>query len=330
MRILFITYSIKEEAGVGSARSRMLYDMLRDKGHSITLLSDSIYSLKNIFCYIVFRQYDKVYFSGPPYSYYLIILLVAVSLKKVNLIVDFRDPWSLHIANGYNNTVYKANKIKLKIAQLTEKMIYNISKHFVVCTEGMFLRYKELFKDLSKLSLILNGHEIEKSDLKNNLMCQKDDGYLKVVCLGKFAAYDRYRAIKLFNIFEIYSKKIEITFYGTDEITKNIVQSKTFKHLKFKLENSIPYNEIRKTINNYNFAILLLRNDDFEYGTKVYDYIGFGLPIYNIFNSNSLFYSKFKNYLFDDLNNIPKIKPDYEMKFSRRKQLKKLVKYIEE
>lgn len=87
MNILFITYSMKENVGVGSARSRMLYNILKNRNHNVKLLSDATYRMSYIFKNILLKKYDKVYFSGPPFSKYLIILLISVILKNVSLLL---------------------------------------------------------------------------------------------------------------------------------------------------------------------------------------------------------------------------------------------------
>lgn len=330
MRILFITYSIKEEAGVGSARSRMLYDMLRDKGHDITLLSDGMYSLKNIFYYIVFRQYDKVYFSGPPYSYYLIMLLVAVSLRKVNLIVDFRDAWSLNVKNGYGTGICR-NKIKLKCIEYIERILYHKSYKFVVCTEGMYERYGNLLNDFKKVVLVENGHEYELADLKKEKNITVSSNIF--ICIGQLFSYNFHKSIEIIkeiNEFAV-NNDIKVIFIGTDKLTQKYLIDNKF-NINFKVEflGRVNYEKLKLFIKKADVGLLIIRDESIDYGTKVFDYIGLGVPLFSKFDCENNFYKRFKDYIINDLNNIPKIKPDYEMKFSRRKQLEKLVEYIEE
>lgn len=329
MRILFITYSIKEEAGVGSARSRMLYDMLMDKGHNITLLSDSMYSLKNIFCYIVFRQYDKVYFSGPPFSKYLIILLISVILKKCKFIVDFRDPWSLHLKNGYG--IKKRNKLKFLIARFVEKSVYKRCIYFIVCTEGMYNEYKNFFKNSDKIKVIHNGHDlsfpvINKIALQNK---QKYGQNINIICCGKFASYNIDKAKSFIEILGNSNHQFKLLFIGTDNITKELFQINSFKNICVEFKEKESYRYCINSIKKSDVGILLLRNEEFEYGTKVFDYIAVGIPIFDLFDHNKSFYSNFKKFIFDDFNKIPDLEPDFNMIYARQNQLLKLVDSIE-
>ena len=329
MNILFITYSIKENVGVGSARSRMLYDILKNRNHNIKLLSDATYRMSYIFENILLKKYDKIYFSGPPFSKHLIILLISVILKKSKFIVDFRDPWSLHLKNGYG--IKKRNEFKFLIARFIEKNIYKKCNYFVVCTEGMYNEYKKIFKSSDKIKIIHNGHDlslaaINKFDLKNKKYGQNID----IICCGKFASYNIDKAKSFIEILGHSNHQFKLRFIGTDNITKNLFQVISYKNINVEFKEQESYQYCINSIKKSDVGILLLRNEEFEYGTKIFDYIAVGTPIFDLFDHNKNFYFNFKKFIFDDFNNIPTLKPDFNMIYSRQNQILKLVDLIEE
>lgn len=330
MKILFITYSIKENTGVGSARSRMFYNLLLERGHKITLLCDESYSIKNIFKNLLFNNYDKVYFSGPPYTYYLISVLICVLLKNFNLIVDFRDAWSINVKYGYG-TGKCNNKIKLKIIEFIERLLYKKSCKFVVCTKGMNEQYGSLFNDFEKIELIENGHEYLLEDLKKEKILSTSPKVF--ICIGQFFSYDVCKSIKIIDELNSFahSNDIEVLFIGTDKVTyKYLNDNKSTLHFKIQFLERVSYKNLKLYIKNADVGLLIIRDENIDYGTKVFDYIGLGLPIFSKFDFNKNFYKRFKHYIVENLNDIPEVKPDYEMNFSRRRNLEKLVKCIEE
>lgn len=329
MKILFVTYSLQESFGVGSARSRMLYKMLMEKGHSITLVADENYTCVNILKSLIMDRYDVVYFSGPPFTYYLVSLLFGKIFNTGMLIVDFRDPWSFHIQGGYGKRE-KNNNLKLKLAIGIEKLIYKSCDKFVVCTTGMYRKYTELFKENKKLVVVYNGHEIEDSYLLCRHFAEKNKSIIRIICCGSFAYTGPTMANRLLNKLKINNRKeIELVFIGTDDETKTFFGNIKLDNVKIKFYERMNYQEVLQEISKSDVGILALRDEEFEYGTKVFDYIGLGLPIYNLFDRKNNFYKTFKKYIIDELDDIPQIDPDFEMRFSRKKQIEKIVHMME-
>lgn len=329
MNILFITYSMKENIGVGSARSRMLYNILKNRNHNIKLLSDATYRMSYIFKNILFKKYDKIYFSGPPFSKYLIILLISIILKKCKFIVDFRDPWSLHLKNGYG--IKKRNKLKFLIACFIEKNVYKRCNYFIVCTEGMYNEYKNFFKDSDKIKVIHNGHDLSFPDM-NKIALQNKQKYgqnINIICCGKFASYNIDKAKSFIEILGNSNHQFKLLFIGTDNITKELFQMNSYKNICVEFKEQESYRYCINSIKKSDVGILLLRNEEFEYGTKVFDYIAVGIPIFDLFDHNKSFYSNFKKFIFDDFNKIPDLEPDFNMIYARQNQLLKLVDLIE-
>jgi hypothetical protein len=331
--ILFIAYFFQQEDGVGAFRSRALADLLESEDYRINVVSKHSFhsiTLRNIliwglFCFfkVIFSREKIVYVSCGPFLHLPFINLAAV-LGRKKLIVDFRDPWSLNIKHGYGQSV-KPNQFKLFIAETMEKMIYRTCTYFIVCTEGMYEAYKALFQDGSKIVTIHNGHVLE-ADIVRGTKVHRDETAIHFVCLGKFAEYHYDKALGALNrIADLRENgnKVSLKFIGSDqELTQRIVkaaglESETTIYPRLKYEEAI---EIAK---NSDVGLVVLRNEEYEIGTKIYDYIGMGIPVLDSFEDGSNFKKKFKNYLFTDT--VFTIPVEDRLFFSRENQYKQFL-----
>lgn len=337
-KIAFISYYLELSDGVGSARSRYLLKLLKtDNNYKIQVLSKNSLgdsASKNRFIWIIKlimslrEKFKCVYVSCGPFWYLPIIIFMSI-LFKHRLIVDFRDPWSLNIKTIHGD---KYPKIKLFIAENIEKILYRICQYFVVCTHGMRDEYKYLFRDDKKIKIILNGHElsdqllalrqVEKINNKNSI---------KIICVGSFASYSK-DAINILEeiIWKIKKmhKNVNFEFIGTDEETIQAINNNNVLRNITIFSPKMSYAEAMSITVTADVAICLIRNETFDCGTKIYDYIGLGIPVYGNFCKEKQFYEFFKKYLIDDFSNINHFKPDFSKKFHRNTMLEPLVKMI--
>lgn len=333
MKILFISATLQERNGVGSFRSIALYKKLISKHNDIAVVADESYNAWNIFKNIVFYKYDAIYFSGPPFGVYFVALYVGMLLSSDKLIMDIRDPWSFHIEEGYGGTVKpQPSGLKAKLARFIEKRIYKRCSRFIVCTPGLAARYGLLFGDSEKISLIYNGHQLDESLLKERASAlKKERSIVKIVCCGAFAYTGNVMACRLMNRLKGEKNKyIELNFVGTDNRTVDIFKNVKMKNIKIVFTERMPYKMALKKVIEADVGILALRNEDFDYGTKVFDYIGLGVPIYDLFDHEKMFYKNFKAWITDRLDELPQLDVDINMKYSREAQTERLYEIIKE
>lgn len=320
--ILFIAYYFDEKFGVASSRSRTLNRFLNEMGISTRVMHKSSFGIfaENFFPFwiirlffvILFSQEKKVYISCGPFQH-LFATSLAVFIRKKHLIIDFRDPWSLNIKTGYGHKV-KPSKVKLKIAEAIEKISYEICTHFVVCTRGMYNEYQELFRDKDKIKLIMNGYDFEPEIGKKTVSTDT----LHVVCLGKFAEYSLDRAIDSLQRLKDTAKQIpnlHIHFIGSDKEKNQMAleRAKLLENVTFYPR--MHYNDALDIAKKCNVGLLVLRNENIEYGTKVFDYIGLNLQIVDTFEEESIFREEFHPYIFS--GKIADIPYEERLKFHR-------------
>lgn len=334
-KILFIAYWLSETKGVGSARSRSLLYFLKSEGYCITVAREgknlklfNRYSwLLKTALQIMFFRGRTVYLSVDPYFTLLPISLICKLCNK-KLIVDFRDPWSLSILTGYGKYKFsweRPRSLKFKIALWIEKFTYKCCSSFVVCTEGMRIAYKKLFKDSKKICLIQNGYDFTPSS--TNFGTKSANKKLKIICVGKFTEYNYQKALisvsSLVTELQNHNKKFHFIMLGCDKE----INEKLFKDLKLNkyvtFIKKMPYAEAMEYIASSDIGLTLVRDDFLEYGTKIFDYIGMGKPIWAIYEPSSPFYKEFKDFLITDITRLPKITNKHIETYSRRNRFEK-------
>lgn len=328
--MIFIAYYLSPSDGIGSARSLYLLQMLKEHGIKITTISRDTYCSTNKLIWILncckfisSQTRTVIYISCGPFWYLLPIALLSYLLGH-KLVVDFRDPWSLNIKTGYGSGIC-SNNIKLCIAEFIEKIVYRISYKIIVCTPGMKMEYGKLFSDMSKIEIVLNGHMVPKQML---FKIRDDKRIVRVVCVGKFACYCKNADKILDEIGEkldILGKNYRIDFYDPDTKLLEIIKNRK----NIYVHSRINYAEVMKVLQRADIGLCAVRNEEYEFGTKIFDYIAFGIPVYDCFTEGSSFKNYFKDYLISDLNNLRPLSCDKEEKFSRYNNLKYLVDIIE-
>lgn len=304
-KILFIAYFFDVKDGVGAQRSRYLNSYLESEDIE-TIVVDKFFFGKMaekffafwmicLFFYMLFSKSKKAYVSCGPFVHLISILFTSV-LKKRELIIDFRDPWSLNISRSNNHKSLKGY-FKLKISRMIEKGLYKNCTNFIVCTRGMFKEYEKLFGDNKKLILMTNGYDFSPEMFVN----KRENEIIQVVCLGKFAEYDYEKAkqtlLKLNRL--LLNKEFELTFIGSDKL----INEKLLKELKLlkvtKLYPRMDYYKALNIANECDYSLLVIRDESIDYGTKIFDYIGLNIPTISYTDEISEFYNEFHDYLYN-------------------------------
>lgn len=317
-KIIFLSYFFSIEDGVGSSRSRSLAGFLEQKGFNLNIVSKDTWTKnidKNTFfwglkcaSYIIKnrKSFDKVYISCGPFIP-LLPVAIAAGIANKPLIIDFRDPWSLNIATNYgddNTSLSLKQRIRLRISRIIEKFSYNLCEHFIVCTEGMKTEYYKLFSDNKKIRLITNGYDFNPKKY-NDIPVQHEE--VRFVCIGNFAEYANKKAALILSEVIKYStstnRPVKLIFIGSNREQNEPIVYKS--GLNAEWHPRLSYHEALSIAAKADFGLLVVRNETYDYTTKVFDYIGLGLPIFNYFKDDNNFTRYFKEYLSTEINHIP-------------------------
>lgn len=310
--ILFIAYRFSEKYGVGSARSRSLAKYLEGEGVELRVLQGPstntvfyryLWLIKTLIV-IVFAKEKKVYLSLGPFFLLLPVALISKVFRK-KLILDFRDPWSHNILTKYGEYEFNwdlPKSLKYKIAVTIEKLAYRFCVAFIVCTKGMYLAYEKLFQDSEKIHLIQNGFDFPA--VNETTINFTGKSIIRCICVGKFAEYNYQKAFqtiqKLLNTLENENKSFQILMIGCDiDLNKQI-----FK--EFQIEDKVEflprmsYEQAMNCVMKSDVGLTLIRDEFLDYGTKIFDYIGMGKPVWVLADKSMPFYEEFKSFLVTD------------------------------
>lgn len=317
---LIIAYFFSEHDGVGSLRSIALVKFLQDKNVECDIVNKKNNKLfyLNIVKKIVFGNYDNIYVSCGPFKHLLLIAILCFLFNK-KLVVDFRDAWSFNILTEYGKSIERKS-LKYYVASLVEIFTYKVCSNFILCTDGIATKYSNLFHDSSKITVIHNGF-----DFSPKYEIRKIIPPLTFICIGKFAEYNREAATKtLKDIAKLRaSMDIHITFVGSNLDENLKIVDKLFSPNEYEFLPRMPYHDAIKVADNFDVGLLLLKDESVDYGTKIFDYIGLGMPFYSHINPQSNFSLKFKDFLFD-LNTLSSNFSITDIiEYSRNKQFEK-------
>ncbi|PHM26217.1 hypothetical protein [Xenorhabdus budapestensis] len=245
-------------------------------------------------------------------------------IPNINIILDIRDGWSIEISSGYGGD-FRKKKFKAKIAKVIERIMIKRSYLTITCTLGLQKYLEEI--SAKKILVIPNG--ILFTDIKNisipshltqtiqkNKDALKNKDTLIFCCAGKFSEYGTSNVKKLLNvILERYSNnKIKIHLVGSNKDSNQWVIDYFYKISNGRgtldILPSLEKKELFNLISKSDLGIALLRSPDYEYGTKVFDYILQNKPVVNYFdkpNNFTIYFDAVLDRSFNLATKIPEI-----------------------
>lgn len=223
---------------------------------------------------------------------------------KRKIILDIRDGWSIAQKSGYGGTT-RNNPLKSWITRKIERFLISRSYMTITCTPGLQYYLSELSN--KHIFLIPNGVSEQRlaliDSLKKSPKKEKElSGYV-FVCAGKFSEYGEDKAKKVLNLIcQRYKEgNLLIKIVGCDRL-KNYWAVDYFKRItsgrgELRLIERVSTEKLLKTLMNADYGISIIRDPDYDFGTKVYDYIACNLPIINYFSKENNFTRYFDSYL---------------------------------
>lgn len=337
-KIAFVAYYFYDEDGVASLRSRVLSDVLLERNNQLDIITKKSFGPKalnnklvwgtRLFLHLMKADFDKLYVSCGPF-WHLRFILMACLLRRKKFIVDFRDPWSVNLKNGFGGSKPIASESIVKKAEYWERLIYKHCEAFWTVTSGMGDAYEKVFNNNEKINIVINGHNIPIED--ETLKPRDGSDKLTYICMGKFIEYGEEKAkralTKLRDTCKSNNQDYQLEFIGANqEKIEPLVK-------QLQMENNVvfiprmPYNEAVQRAKQADIGFCILRDESLEHGTKTFDYIGMGLPIFDCFEEGSMFHNFFLPYLtLTEKKDIPK---DIREKFYRRNIFKQHVSQLE-
>lgn len=337
-KLVYVAYYFFEEDGVAALRSRVLTDELEKRGNEIDIITKKSFGpaaqkskLKwglAVFKYLMKADFDKLFVSCGPF-WHLRFILSAVLARKKKFIVDIRDPWSANLKGGFGGTKKRASWRVIKEAEFWERIMYKYSENIWTVSEGMKESHREAIGETDKFTVVINGHDIDADQFAN--ADKGPDDVLTYVCMGKFVEYGAEKAEdalrKLRDVNEAAEKDYRLEFIGAKaEKIKPIVEKLQMAQ-NVRFIPRLPYQDAIKRASEADIGFCIIRDESLEHGTKTFDYIGLGLPIFDCFQKGSHFHQFFEPYL--TLTEKKEIPLETRKKFYRRTIFKPFLREIE-
>lgn len=316
-QVLFISHYYTENL-VGTQRLKHLVRFLEARGFGAALCVNSANKSRKRFRAeiagsIMRSPAGKVFVSCGPFYYLLCASLAAWFFGK-HLIVDFRDPWSfnVHKDTGRPSKATIKRYLYRKSFELSEKIAYFCAASFIVCTHGMHLQYSELFRDSRKMRFVPNGYDFDPSEIDRTHHGMS--GRERFICIGKFFEYSERKAK---NAIELalarrgtHCREIEFIFYSDERTAIEQYFAGHDPDVFFQINERVPYKDVLRIAAGCDCGLAVIRNEDFDYGTKIYDFIGLGIPLLDTFDHGKDFFRTFSEYFVSPNSPIKKFDPD--------------------
>lgn len=242
-----------------------------------------------------FGRYDAVILSMPQFRGWSLFFS-----PFTRVILDIRDGWSIAMDSGYGGN-FPCKPFKAKIARFVEKYAIRRSYLTITCTTGL----QEYLQKISgrKVFLIPNGVACDDFDIifniKNKIIKKNASEELVFCCAGQFSEYGKRKVKNLLGVIaKRYSnRKLKIKLIGSDR-KKNDWVAEYFQNLTA----GAGVVEIMPRMNKYemyaemigcDYGLSIIRDPNYEYGTKIYEYIALGLPVVNYFDRPNNFTNYF-------------------------------------
>jgi len=254
--------------------------------------SESFYFFKQANEIISKENIKNIVVTAPPHSFSYYATILKSENPYINLIVDYRDPWNYFTPY----TLKKLNSFKTKEKSLQmETQLVIMANHILCVTQDMTNNLKNLYPEYAqKVSTLYNGYDdddykdIIKSDIKHS-------DFVKILYAGAFES-GRMEAIVLIaqaldEIDEKLLKNFKIILYSN--INANVfLQNKYYQtiHKYFEFHGFISQKEIINELNKCDICLSINSPDNVHaFGTKIFDYMALGKPIWHISNGGELF-----------------------------------------
>tara|TARA_B110001452_G_scaffold105479_1_gene87422 strand:+ start:2793 stop:3998 length:1206 start_codon:yes stop_codon:yes gene_type:complete len=244
---------------------------------------------------------NNIIVSGAPFSF---LYFVTKHFKdKLNIICDFRDPWSWGIGYGMSNL----SSQRISFEKVCENFVLKNS-NYLICASldlSFFLNEKLIVYDKKAIVLIntLNDFTLSKKQINKS----ESNGVLSICHVGTIASKTEKYWMIFLDLIELSKFEILLNIYGNNNINfYNDVKKRD--HLKVNFFERIDEKLLSQKFLS-NDILLLFKMDAFpnSFPTKFFDYIRAQKPIM-AFTKKGIFSEEIENnkigQIFNEKSNI--------------------------
>lgn len=224
------------------------------------------------------------------------------------VILDIRDGWSIAMATGYGGTV-RPNRLKAFLARRIERRALRKAALPITCTPGL----QDYLSRVAgrDLLLITNGFSARDrkiiADLsRETASATRSCDSLVAICVGQFAEYGRDKAEalirRLVSLFP--DRHIDVRLLGCNRSANGWIadwcREQGLSQVEIEILPRVSRESMYREILAADVGLAVIRDPDYDFGTKVFDYILCGKPIVPLDDPNLSFCRFFAGFFVGD------------------------------
>lgn len=220
---------------------------------------------------------DLDYLSYPPFP--RLKALPGLLLSRRPFVLEYRDGWAIAIATGYGGTA-RPNPAKAVAVRLIEEALRLRARRVVTVTPGLMRWHGEV-----RTTLLPNGSELDTPAPRRAV--DRDKSTLLVVCFGKFLSYGRDNVMAALETLarRYEGQALDIHVYsGAQEET---AFEHPFANVTVTHKDPVCPASMIDFFAGYDLGLAIIRDPDYDFGTKIFDYAQAGLPVVDYFDSDN-------------------------------------------
>jgi len=232
-----------------------------------------------------------VFISQPPFRFWMLFFI-----PFIRIILDIRDGWSIGIKSGYGGTV-KPNFKKYMLVSLIESLMIKKSILTITCTFGLKNYLEEKYN--KEVVFIPNGISSKNMQLIQNIQSntQVDNDILTFSCAGQFSEYGKNKAKKIIDVvaerYKKYNCIIQIIGANKEENAWIKDYILIYENIEYKYVDRVDQVVLYKLLKASDYALAIIRDPNYDYGTKIFEYVACELKVINYFSESNNFTNYF-------------------------------------
>ena len=251
---------------------------------------------KNVKEIIVKNNIKNIIVTGPPFRLLYFAAKLKEDLPDINLIADFRDPWT-------DNTSFlgfdSLSENRMNFEKKMEAFVIRNANYVISANDYLTEIFKKKYPQATaKFSTIINGYDKDELPLNVAHKNNESNSELNFVLAGTLYSDLEYVVKPFLNYLKnfettntFFSKKLNFHFYGQiDSKIEKLIRACPLKSIQ--IHGFQPLAIVKEKLSNADFCFLFTTpNHASNFNTKFYEYISMKKPIVHFSNDGDI--SKF-------------------------------------
>lgn len=220
---------------------------------------------------------DLDYFSYPPFPRLKQIFMLMLARRP--FVVEYRDGWANAIATGYGGTA-RPKPVKALAVRLIEVALRARARQVVTVTPGLVRWHGK-----ASTTLLPNGSELDTPTPRRDVDLRKP--ILSVICFGKFLSYGEDNVMAALETLSRRYKGQMLEIHVYSQMSEETAVKHPFPNITITRKAPVNPESFVDFFGGYDLGLAIIRDPDYDFGTKIFDYAQAGLPIVDYFDEET-------------------------------------------